>query len=425
MTIHLVQKGETVYSIAAYYGVSADRLILENEIKNPDRLAVGEVLVIQFPKVTYTVQQGDTVKSIADKHGITLMELLRNNPNLSEGGFIYPGEMLVISYEGNKTGFLTTNGFAYSFIDINVLRKTLPFLTYITVFSYQVTADGSINNIEDEEIIQSAVQYGVAPIMMLAASAMNRTEEIEVIRTLMLSTEIQEKFFNNLLIILQTKGYYGVNISIPYIHPGDVPYFNNFLEGLYNQISGAGYKVFITFSIPLIELLTGTIYHGLMYSDLSSYVDGITLISYGWGYSLGIPPGIVPLEITRRFLRSILEYIPPQKVQIGVPDMGFEWGLPYDPGNPKGMAISYDFAIDLAVENNTEIKFDELTNSAYYQYSNPDEYVVRFWDARSMDTLVRLIPVFGLNGIGARSIMIYFPQLWLIINSQYEINKVI
>lgn len=66
MIIHVVEPGETVYGIAKKYGISAERLILENEIQDPKNLAVGETLVIMLPKETYIVREGDTLEEIAN-----------------------------------------------------------------------------------------------------------------------------------------------------------------------------------------------------------------------------------------------------------------------------------------------------------------------------------------------------------------------
>ncbi len=86
MVIHVVQSGETIQSIADYYQVSAERLIIENAIINPNDLVIGQTIVILFPTLTYTVQSGDTLLRIADNFGVSIMHLLRNNPYLSELG---------------------------------------------------------------------------------------------------------------------------------------------------------------------------------------------------------------------------------------------------------------------------------------------------------------------------------------------------
>ncbi len=38
---------------------------------------------------------------------------------------------------------------------------------------------------------------------------------------------------------------------------------------------------------------------------------------------------------------------------------------------------------------------------------------------------VKLAPQYGFYGVGVWNIMRFFPQMWLVINSQYEIEKVV
>jgi spore germination protein len=424
MLIHVVQNGETMNSIADKYGVSADRLMIENGRMDSDRLVVGETIVILYPDITYTIQEGDTLDGIADRFEITVYQLLRNNPYLSDREFIYPGETIVISYEGNKIRAIATNGYAYPFIAMDVLRKTLPFLTYLTILGYKVTAKGEINDIEDTEIIRITSEYGTEPVMMLEALSQNMEEEINVIHLLLSSVELQNKLIDNILSILKTKGYGGVNISTPYLIPMDRSLYLDFFTKFADRLSKEGYKVYVSFSMRIFQLLNGTIFTGLEYTKLAQEADRITLITYVFGYSEGIPQGTLSMDTFSRFLEYTTRLITPEKTDIGITVMGYVWSLPYIPGTSKGMAISYNAAIDIAGNNNVEIQFDEITNSAYFQYIVDNEYVVRFWDARSIDNFAKLVPEFGLYGISIWNIMNWFPQMWLVINSQYDIDKV-
>jgi len=425
MIIHVVQKGETINSIADKYGVLAERLIIENGLKPPVRLAVGETIVILYPKITYTIQEGDTLDAIAEKYEVTVLELLRNNPYLSDREYIYPGETIVISYKGDKIRTIAINSYAYPFIEMNVLKKTLPFLTFLTIYSYEVTAEGEISNIDDIEIIKMSKAYGVAPIMMLAALSKSLEEEISVVHSILISKESQNRLFNNILRILKTKGYSGVSINTPYILPGDRSRYEELVIELTNYLSKAGYKVFVTLNIRIFQLLTRTIYPGIDYAKLTQEVNGITLISYTFGYSEGIPPGTTSMDTYRRFIESSTKQITPEKIYSGITVIGYVWKLPYIPNVSMGMSVSYDSAIEIAIENNAEILFDEITNSAYFLYTAGDEFVVRFWDARSIDSFVKLVPEFGLKGISTWNIMNWFPQMWLVINSQYNIDKIL
>ena len=158
MQIYTVKSGDSIYSIAREYGTTPARIIADNELTDPGRLAVGQSLVILEPTNTYTVRGGDTIESIANTFGISLMQLWRNNPILGGKTFIYPGQTLNISFDPPPLGDAAINGYVYPFVDRDTLRKTLPYLTYLSIFSYGIRPDGTLIPPAggDEEIISIA-----------------------------------------------------------------------------------------------------------------------------------------------------------------------------------------------------------------------------------------------------------------------------
>ncbi len=130
--IYHVQKGDTLYSIAKEYGVSAAKIATDNALTYPDRLIPGQELLILKPSRTYTVRRGDTVKDIAERFGIPEKTLYRYNPSLSEDERLYPGRILTISYSAGTHGALTVNGYVYPGCDGAHFRNTLNRVQYYT-----------------------------------------------------------------------------------------------------------------------------------------------------------------------------------------------------------------------------------------------------------------------------------------------------
>ncbi|MDF2908745.1 MAG: hypothetical protein K0R34_4066, partial [Herbinix sp.] len=83
MIIHVVQSGDTIQSIAEFYGISVEKLIQDNALDAFAELVVGQCIVIAYPKEIYVVQEGDTISSIASFHNVSEMQLLMNNPFLT------------------------------------------------------------------------------------------------------------------------------------------------------------------------------------------------------------------------------------------------------------------------------------------------------------------------------------------------------
>ena len=122
MEIHVVTPGETIYSIAQRYSIPIDRLIRDNGLDPDAPLVTGQILIITYPLLTYTVQEGDTLESIAAGHNTTVIQLLRNNPFLADQPPLEPGVTLVISYDNTK-GVISTNGYAGTHIQMDVLQQ--------------------------------------------------------------------------------------------------------------------------------------------------------------------------------------------------------------------------------------------------------------------------------------------------------------
>ncbi|MDF2610796.1 MAG: hypothetical protein K0R92_2270 [Lachnospiraceae bacterium] len=425
MIIHVVQPDETAGSIANTYGISEVRLIQENEIKEPNHLVTGEALVILFPDITYIVKEGDSLEGIAEAFDISVMQLLRNNPYLSEREYIFPGEMIVISYKGDKIGEMAVSGYAYPFIESTLLKKTLPFLTYLTIYHYTIDAKGNVSDLEDEEVIKTAKEYGVAPVMLISSMKENNGDS-DIMQEFLADEASKMRFIVNVLSMLKRKGYYGINFDLPYIHPKDQETFLNYLKMLTTRLNGEGYEVTVTISPNSFEIASSYIFYRSFYSKAGEIANKVMILPYEWGYQLGLPVSlVVPFQTAVKLLDFYVQKVPPERTSVAVLNIGHIWELPYIEGETKAQAICYTAAIELAREVGATIYFDEDSAAAYYGFTTSKEYFVRFKDGRSIYDMVEMVPKYGFEGIGIWNIMSYFPQMWLVINSQYVIKKVI
>ncbi len=425
MIIYVVQPGDSVYSIAEFYGISPAKLIQDNGLEDLENLVAGQALLIVYPEQTYVVQDGDTVAGIADAYGITPIQLLRNNPNLSDTEYLYPGETLVISY-GEKIGEIATNGFAYPFIDRDVLRRTLPYLTYLTIFSYVATEEGDLINIDDDEVIQLAKNYGVAPVMLISTISYQNSVSIDVAYSILNNPAVQERMIDNILDTLNAKGYYAVNMYIQYISPENRDLVEDYIANLTNRLNSEGYPVIVTLTPTTF---TGDILN-IDYTVIGQTANSILLLSYEWGFTYGPPASVIPLGTVRELLDYAITQVVPDKLHMGIPIIGYDWQLPYIPGTSRANSLSTNAAIQLANDVGAVIQYDETIQAPFYYYigyenGNPAVHVVWFKDVRRIEALLNLVPEYGLQGVAIWNIMQFYPQLWLLINSQYDIVTVL
>ncbi|MBI3741278.1 MAG: LysM peptidoglycan-binding domain-containing protein [Chloroflexi bacterium] len=96
---YVVQWGDTLYSVAARYGVTINALMQANNLHNPDFIYVGQRLIIPgsaapiaFTATAYVVQSGDTLFAIATRYGTTVAALMQTNGLYNY--WIYVGQTL-------------------------------------------------------------------------------------------------------------------------------------------------------------------------------------------------------------------------------------------------------------------------------------------------------------------------------------------
>ncbi|MBE6564846.1 MAG: LysM peptidoglycan-binding domain-containing protein [Ruminococcaceae bacterium] len=430
MTIHRVQRGETVYSIAERYGVSADALISDNELSDPSRLAVGQTLVILFPDVVHTVTEGETLTEVASRYGVDVNTLLRNNTSLDGLSLIYPGQTLVISYRGEKRGSLSTNGYAYPFADRAVLRKTMPFLAYFTPFTYGFRPDGTLlndgliyKNEDERPLIAIAKAYGTKPLMHVSTLDESGTFSSSLAVELLQNAEASARLSDGIVANMTALGYDGVDVDFEYLPVEARDLYTAFLADLRRKCNEAG-GILVTALAPKTSSdQRGLLYEGHDYGGIGAASDFVLLMTYEWGYTYGPPLAVAPIRNVERVVDYALTEIPAEKIYMGIPNYGYDFSLPYVKGESKARSLSNVEAVNLAVETGSEIVFDEQSASPFFRYTRDGiEHEVWFEDAESIERKLALAFAKGLYGCSWWNVMKYFPQNWLVLNALYNIR---
>jgi LysM repeat protein len=105
--VHVVQRGETLSSIASRYGTTAQAIARANGLRNANYIYAGQRLTIPTGSAgstatgsTHVVRRGDTLFSIARRYGTTVSAIVRAN-GLANANYIYAGQRLIVSGGGN------------------------------------------------------------------------------------------------------------------------------------------------------------------------------------------------------------------------------------------------------------------------------------------------------------------------------------
>ncbi len=423
MIIHIVEAGDTVTGIAETYNVSASRLVSDNGLLISDRLAVGQALLILEAEETYTVRDGDTVIGIANSVGVAPIGLLQNNPYLSDGPLL-TGQTLIVRFSDVKRRSITVNGYAYSGINKSVLRRALPYLTYLTIFSYGFTETGELIETDDTELISLAYEYGAVPVLLISSIAEDGKFSTEKAGRLFNDAVLQGTVLENILSVMLEKGYAGLDIDFEFIAAADKEAFVSFIQNAVELLSPYGLFVNTDLAPKTSATQAGLLYEAHDYRAIGSASDRLFLMTYEWGYTYGPPMAIAPINRVREVVEYAVSEIPSQKLTLGIPNYAYDWPLPFVRGETAATSLGNEEATRIAAVNNAVIQFDMTAASPYFYYSKSGEpHVIWFEDVRSVLAKLDLADFFSLGGVGYWNVMRPFSQNFLLLAALYDIVK--
>lgn len=427
MIIHTVKPGDTVWKLARTYGVSPERILSDNAVTNPNQLVVGQALLILLPETIHTVRPGDTLTSIASQYGTDITTLLQNNPSIVLNPSLYAGEKLTIAFQNEKTREILINGYAYPYINRNVLRQTLPYLSMLTIFGYGISADGTLIEIDDQPLIDMARRYQVAPIMLLSSITEEGTFSGERASSLFRNTQLQNAVIQEIIQTMKQKGYYGLDVDFEYVNQEDSEAYLQFLRNITQQLNREGFRVNVDLAPKTSATQAGLLYEAHDYAKIGAIADTVLLMTYEWGYTYGPPMAVAPVDKVRQVVEYAVTEIPASKILMGIPNYGYDWALPFMRGETRATSIGNQQAIQIAQRSNAQIQFDETAQSPYFRYwdGNRQEHIVWFEDVRSILKKMNLISEFDLLGAGYWNVMRPFIQNWLLVSNLFQITKLI
>ncbi len=377
MEIYVVQAGDTVDRIAQEYQVSVDQLTSVNQINYPYALAVGQALLIP-----------------------------------TAGGYLEFPEVV-------------TNGYAYPFITRDILQATLPYLTDLSIFSYGFTEDGELvyPALSDLWMLEAARSEGVNAILTLTPMDEQGMFSNRLIHAVVNDQVAIDALIRNLLYVMEEKGYGGVDVDFEYILAEDRDAFSTFVAELTSVMNEYGYVTSVALAPKTSAGQPGLLYEGKDYGGLGAAANSVLLMTYEWGYTYGPPMAVAPINKVRQVVEYAVTEIPVNKINLGIPNYGYDWALPYESGVSKATTIGNVQAVQIAVRYGAVIEFDEVAQTPYFRYTDQGiRHEVWFEDVRSMQAKFNLVKEFSLRGMGYWQLMRLFLANWVLLENQFIIR---
>lgn len=373
MDIYVVKEGDTVDSIAFYFGISINSLIYANQLEYPYRLAIGQSMLIV--------------------------------DDLELSGLLY------------RKNILRANGFAYPFISPWVLNETLPYLEEMSVFSYGFSEEGELIPpvLPVEWMINDALYKGVRPVLTLTPFGKDGQFNNYLIHRMLINERARGNLIANIVDTITEMGFEGVNIDFEFILSEDRDNFTQFVGDVTTAVNELGYEVTVDLAPKTSSTQSGLLYEGKDYMGLGNESNRAFVMTYEWGYTYGPAMAVAPINKVRQVLEYAITQIPSEKISMGIPNYGYDFTQPYVRGESKAKTIGNIEAVNIAINNNSIIMFDEISKTPFFSYVEDNvTHEVWFEDARSIWEKYKLIKEYNLYGFGCWQIMQLFRPMWIL-----------
>lgn len=417
---HTVKSGENLWSIAQQYQITVQAILQTNYIPNPSSLSVGTVLFI--PPITHIVQPGQTLTQIANQYGTTVQDIMRAN-QIQNPNSIFVGMQLVIP---RKKSTIEVNAYTYQPDEeaVGSINAIGHLLTYLSPFAYMIKEDATLQPFDDDLMLKAAVSRNAVP--MLSITNFTATEAgSNLAHTILSNPSLRETLINNIIQVMDNKGYKALNIYFENVLPADRENYNQFLQLAVDRLHPKGYLVSTALAPKESATQRGTLYEAHDYEAHGRIADFVVLMTYEWGYRFGPPQAISPINRMRNVVEYALSVMPADKIYLGFQIYARDWRIPHIQGQ-EAETISPQEAIRRAAQHKVAIQYNTTAQSPFFRYVNAQgqRHEVWFEDARSAQAKFELAKQYKLRGISYWALGYPYPQNWALLEDNFNIRKI-
>lgn len=288
---------------------------------------------------------------------------------------------------------------------------------------YTVDSLGTVWGSLDPRVKKLAAEHKVKVMPLVVNEGFNQP----ALRKLLADTAARSRATRSIATLCKDEGYWGFQFDIENVNMQDRDLFTAW----YTETANALHAVGCTISIAVVhrpaEFAGPTGYDRFLHENwragydlaaIGKAGDFISLMTYAQ-QTRRTPPGpIAGLPWMRAVVDYSLEYVPADKLSLGIPTWSEHWFTRDDPSLPErarswSSNASWQWAKGLADRHDAEIRWDEKQGVPFTYYENGGVYEwIFFENARSFRAKLDLMKEKKLRGYSAWVLGPEDPAIW-------------
>ncbi len=287
-----------------------------------------------------------------------------------------------VNYPGDKSSYDIVHAYSDS-------------LTAIAPFSFAVDRTGNVRGDHSADAMTLATSRGLANLALIH-NLTGRSFDKAEISALLNSRSARKRAVSDILEIVKTHGYAGVNIDFENVPPADRAVLTQFMKELRAALAPKGYRVTMSMPAKYKDAPTSAWVGAFDYYELGRVCDQVMIMTYD-EHTSGTRPGpIASLPWVEKVVKYAVTQMPKRKVLLGVAAYGYDWNT----GTNRARAVTYQQAVANAAKYGRKIQWDAKAATPHYRYkSGTVAREVWFESTDSLKAKLKLVERYGLGGI--------------------------
>ncbi|NLW57112.1 MAG: SH3 domain-containing protein [Firmicutes bacterium] len=279
-------------------------------------------------------------------------------------------------------------------------------ITTLAPFFYRLDKEGNLSGQTNSELIRMASASGTK-VLAVVTNISSSNFSKDTIHALLRSKTARSKAISEILNLLKSKGYSGVNIDFEGVPVADRPYLTAFFRELSNSLRANNYLVTAALPAKTAEEEWSAWSGAYDYQAIAPYLDLAIIMSYDQHYANG-PPGPVAAQTwVERVISYSLRHFSPQKLIMGIAAYGYDWN------QNSGRALNYAAIQSLINQYKIAPKWHEEYKTPYFSYTKSGvKHEVWYENRQSTAAKLELIDKYNLRGVAIWRLGYEDPGIW-------------
>lgn len=281
----------------------------------------------------------------------------------------------------------------------------------IATATYSVDGLGNLVGTAPLDQINYANNNGIRTKLMVSNNF-----DANIAKQLLENAANRQTLKTNILNLLKTYNYKGVDIDIENIPAANRTHFTTFMSEIYSTLKPLGYAVSVAVQPKTYDSPNAAWNYAYDYKSLAAYSDYLMIMAYDEHYPGGKAGSIASIDWVTSIIDYTLTVVPKEKIVLGLAAYGYDWV------GTTTKAYSINGCYNIASQYGATVYFDNITKSKYFTYTVSGVlHTVWFEDADTIAYKLDLVNSNDLKGVGIWRLGLENTNYWTVIRA--KLNK--